>query len=586
MKTTARLVVVAVAFWLTTPCEAAADDVSAEQLALIKRAEQARVRVVGRIRPAVVSVFGNNRRGGGSGVLFDASGLALTNHHVVAAAGVEGWAGLDDGKLYRWKLIGTDPGGDVAVIRLAGKKAFPFAPLGLSDDVRPGEWVLALGNPFTLAEDYAPTVTLGIVSGVRRYQRGAGRNMLVYGNCIQVDSSINPGNSGGPLFNRKGEVVGINGRASFKERGRVNVGAGYAISMRQIRNFIPELAATKIARHGTLDAQFSNRRAGVICDAVNLDSPAAKAGLRLGDKLLRFDGEAIRNANQFTNLISMLPEGWPVELLVERDGKPHTIRVRLDPLNYGAAPNVPMRKGKKPVRKPRGARLDLANAGLVRNVAVNRELCGHVLAKWQRHTGVSGSAKLRVFQIRDDLYRGRKKVGTQRLTIASDGRFRVEVDHDGERRTFTYDGSQKEEAVRLMLRDPFAVQAAALSGVLSAKRLPPLYSAAEIEACDKSQNERAYRLRLLPASKGGRDAYVWLSQFDKSGRESVRLLKTGIHTEGDRARPCVTYADWKRVAGVALPHRRRLVVGLAETPILELRTQSCQSVKNWPTRNR
>src|SRR5690606_7675457 len=108
------------------------------------------------------------------------------------------------------------------------------------------------------------------------------------GNCIQVDSSVNPGNSGGPAFDMTGRVIGINGRISAMERGRVNVGVGYAISMEQIRNFIPDLLATKVVQHGTLDAQFSTRGGHVVCSAINLDSPIARAGLKLGDRLISF----------------------------------------------------------------------------------------------------------------------------------------------------------------------------------------------------------------------------------------------------------------------------------------------------------
>ena len=123
--------------------------ISADDLAAVKAAEAARIRAIDSVYGAVVAIYGNDRGGGGSGVLYDPAGYALTNHHVVAAAGDDGWAGLADGKLYRWKLIGTDPGGDVAIIQLRRQRShFPIAPLGDSDTVRVGDWAMAMGNPF------------------------------------------------------------------------------------------------------------------------------------------------------------------------------------------------------------------------------------------------------------------------------------------------------------------------------------------------------------------------------------------------------------------------------------------------------
>src|SRR4029079_10702263 len=112
---------------------ACAADITADELAAVKAAEAARVGAIESVYGAVVAIYGNDRQGGGSGVLFDPAGFALTNHHVIAGAAEGGWAGLADAKLYRWKLIGTDPGGDVAIIKLEGKEKFPAAPIGDSD---------------------------------------------------------------------------------------------------------------------------------------------------------------------------------------------------------------------------------------------------------------------------------------------------------------------------------------------------------------------------------------------------------------------------------------------------------------------
>src|SRR5262249_46674900 len=153
-------------------------------------------------------------------------------------------------------LVGLDKVGDVALIKLLPKKEgfkFPVAVMGDSDLVREGDWSIALGNPFLLATDFTPTVTFGLVSGVHRYQYPAG-TILEYTDCIQIDTSINTGNSGGPLYNMKGELIGINGRGSFDKRGRVNSGVGYAISINQIKNFLGHLRAGLDTDHASLGA--------------------------------------------------------------------------------------------------------------------------------------------------------------------------------------------------------------------------------------------------------------------------------------------------------------------------------------------
>ncbi|MEO1999144.1 MAG: trypsin-like peptidase domain-containing protein, partial [Planctomycetaceae bacterium] len=158
----------------------------------VVEAERSRVAVVEKVASSVVAIFARGGAGGGSGVLISADGYALSNFHVTRGAGDFMKCGLNDGKLYDAVIVGIDPTGDVALIKLLGREDFPYAELGDSGALQVGDWVLAMGNPFLLATDFRPTVTYGIVSGVHRYQYPAG-TILEYSDCIQVDASINPG---------------------------------------------------------------------------------------------------------------------------------------------------------------------------------------------------------------------------------------------------------------------------------------------------------------------------------------------------------------------------------------------------------
>ncbi len=344
------------------------------------RALQAeRTAMVARVALAVCAVMPLHGAGGGSGVVFDPLGFVLTNFHVVkrgrsprpapAADDAEAaaplpprdndalepadaealpfalphtprfaappdtestdpaWAtmkiGLPDGELYLADVLGIDPGSDLAVLRLrprADGAPYAWAPLGDSDALLAGEGVLAMGNPFMLATDFTPTVTWGVVSGTHRYQPGGANRFLVYPDCIQIDAPINPGNSGGPLFNERGEVVGINGRITLRDRGRVNTGVGFAIASNQIRNFLGDLMAGKHAEHGTLDlnAWFMNApdgsERGVFVQSTFADSLPAQLGVGVGDELLRFNGTEVRSANQLATLVGVLPAGSWVSL--------------------------------------------------------------------------------------------------------------------------------------------------------------------------------------------------------------------------------------------------------------------------------
>lgn len=345
----------------------------------VAASEARRVAVIDRCAKAVCSVMSMDSPGGGSGVIFDPAGFVLTNYHVVGKPDkdyklpeppdppedvLEKWradhkdadneaevrfivdwkenwraehlptgashyknkkVGLPDGQLYEGVVLGIDPGSDLAVIRLLPKEegqTWPFCELGNSDALLVGETVFAMGNPFLLATDFTPTVTFGIVSGTHRYQEGQGQRMLVYPDCIQVDAPVNPGNSGGPLFNEAGEVIGINGRISIGDRGRVNVGVGFAIASNQIKNFLGDLVAGRHTEHGTLDmsAWFMTSRdgkehkRGVFVQQMFKDSVVTKAGVHLGDEITRFNGTEVRSANQLATMVGVLPAGTWVTL--------------------------------------------------------------------------------------------------------------------------------------------------------------------------------------------------------------------------------------------------------------------------------
>ncbi|HZL89411.1 MAG TPA: trypsin-like peptidase domain-containing protein [Pirellulaceae bacterium] len=301
----------------------------AEPPPAVLEAQQQRVETIQRATKTAVCIFAKEGTGGGSGVVVSADGYALTNFHVVQPAGSYMKCSMADGKLYDAVVVGIDPVGDVGLIKLLGREDFPVAPLADSDRVQPGDWCFAVGNPFLLATDFQPTVTLGIVSGVHRYQYPSG-TLIEYADCIQTDASINPGNSGGPLFNDKGEVIGINGRISFEKRVRVNVGVGWAISINQIKHFLGCLKSGRIVDHATLGATVAAAEDGsVLVDNILETSDAWRRGLRYDDEIVSFGGRSIGSQNDFKNALGIFPKGWRVPLVYRRDGKETEILVRL-----------------------------------------------------------------------------------------------------------------------------------------------------------------------------------------------------------------------------------------------------------------
>jgi S1-C subfamily serine protease len=304
---------------------------SATDRARVIAAQSARVETIQRLVPSVVCLFNKgDQAGGGSGVLIDKDGYGLTNFHVVAGMlkDRQGDAGLVGGRLVDMDILGIDPGGDVAMFRIDPKERFNPAPLGDSNELAVGDYTLAMGNPFGLADDYAPTITHGIISGLHRFQAGV-RGALTYTDCIQVDTSINPGNSGGPLFDMSGRLIGINGRIAVEERNRVNVGVGFAISINQVKRFMPMLRAGLVTPHATAGFTVRDQALRVLVDEIEDRAAARTAGLQHGDELIRFAGRDIHSANDFLNILGTLPAEWPVEVVFRRDGEVRRFNMRL-----------------------------------------------------------------------------------------------------------------------------------------------------------------------------------------------------------------------------------------------------------------
>ncbi len=317
------------AFAESASAESASAEIDEAGLQAVLQAQQQRIETIARARAATIAIFMRGGQGGGSGVVITPDGYALTNFHVAQPCGNWMQCGMMDGHLYNAVLVGVDPVGDVALIKLLGRDDFPVAPMADSDAVRVGDWVFAIGNPFLLATDFKTTVSYGVVSGVNRYQYPAG-TLLEYADCIQTDAAINPGNSGGPLFNSAGELVGINGRGSFEKRGRVNVGVGYAISINQIKHFMGHLRGGRIVDHATLGATVSSDDDGrVIVDEILDTSDAYRRGLRYDDEILAFGNRQTPSANALKNALGIFPKGWRVPITFRRGKDKYQTLVRL-----------------------------------------------------------------------------------------------------------------------------------------------------------------------------------------------------------------------------------------------------------------
>ena len=272
---------------------------------------------------------GFKRQGSGSGFIVRSDGLILTNNHVIEDA-KEITVTLSDQSEYSAKVIGRDPKTDLAVLKIEPKGSLPVATLGDSEALRVGDWVMAIGNPFGLSE----TVTAGIVSAKGRVI-GAGP----YDNFIQTDASINPGNSGGPLFNERGEAVGINS-AIYSQSGG-NVGIGFAIPINLAKSLLPELetkgsvtrgwlgvAIQKITPDLAQSLNFDDNRGALVAD-VTSDGPADKAGIKRGDVIVRYDGKKVEESSALPAMVAASAIGKTVSVEILRKGKTKNLEVTI-----------------------------------------------------------------------------------------------------------------------------------------------------------------------------------------------------------------------------------------------------------------
>jgi len=284
-------------------------------------------------------------QGAGTGFIIDAAeGLILTNNHVVENANKihVAFFGDEDDVEFEAKIVGRDPLTDSALIQLLKKPAMPLhqVKFGDSDQMQPGDFVVAIGNPFNMNH----TVTVGVVSALGRPFPVAPQRSV---NMLQTDAAINPGNSGGPLLNVRGEVIAIN-TAILSDRAQAsNMGIGFAVPINLVRELVPQLRTGKVTR-GMIGVQIQGidaqafedygltSRSGALVSVVAPGGPAAKAGLKPLDVIVEFNGKAVKNRDQLVDMVTRTRPGTTVPLRVVRDGKNTPLSVTIGELDLEA----------------------------------------------------------------------------------------------------------------------------------------------------------------------------------------------------------------------------------------------------------
>lgn len=300
-------------------------------------------------------------RGVGSGVIVDARGFVLTNNHVVERAD-EIELTLRDGRTFKGAVVGRDPKADLAVVKIDTPEALPVAVLGDSDQLKVGQWAVAIGNPFGLGH----SMSVGVISGTGRGDLG----LATFEDYIQTDAAINPGNSGGPLLNIRGEVIGIN--TAINPVGR---GIAFAIPINAAKDIMQQLIEHGRVVRGflgvviqTLSPELADKFAisengGVLVGDILRESPAEKAGLKRGDIIVAFAGKPVHKMQELQQLVASTRPGTSVQVQLWRDRQAQTIALEIGEM-----------KDPEPPPEPAGSRFGLTLDALTKDLAKQFDL--------------------------------------------------------------------------------------------------------------------------------------------------------------------------------------------------------------------
>ena len=367
-------------------------------------------------------------RAAGTGFIIDKSGLILTNNHVIdGASKIEvSLYGEDEDQLYSARVIGRDPLTDSALIELTDKPnhELPTVRFGDSSQMQPGDWVMAIGNPFGLDH----TVSVGVISANRPSHLGVSQGRSA--DVLQTDAAINPGNSGGPLLNLRGEVIGINTAIATTGLSQGNMGVGFAIPSNSVRELLPQLRSGKITRgrigvgvwavdRDALDELGLKERTGALVTQVTEGAAADKAGIEIGDVILSFNGQTVKDRDELVRMVTATKPGATVPVRILRDKQERTLNVTVEELDLDAenGTRITENRNRRPEPEPTttsgfGMKIDNLTPEIARQLRLDDNVRGAVITEVDPD-GAAARYQLR----RGDVI---VRVGSTRITSAAE----------------------------------------------------------------------------------------------------------------------------------------------------------------------